>query len=128
MPYQASGILCSRRYTSYPRPGSIYRKLDDPRLIRGPTLVKMRTGRDMKVPANFRKDMRSQAQSHDMASNKGVMEQLAAMLQGRKPEGPEPQKGFGLQMPGFARPMPGRGQNMPRHGGIAGGGGMHGQF
>ena len=127
MPYQASGILCSRRYFDYPRPGSIYRKLDDPRLIRGPTLVKMRNGRDMKVPANFKKDVRSQAQSHDMGANKGIMEQLAAMMQGRKPEGPEPQKGFGLKMPGFARPMPGRGQNMPRQGGIAGGG-MHGHF
>ena len=89
--------------------------------------MKLSDGRDMKVPANFRSEMRSQAQSHDMKSNDGVMQQLAAMLQGRKPEGPEAQKGFGLQMPGFARPMPGRGQNMPRNAGVAGGG-VFGQF
>ena len=127
MPYTAAGVLCSRRYTSYPRPGSIYRLPDDPRLIRGPTLVKLQSGRDMRVPANFRSEMRSQAHSHDMKANDGVMQQLAALLQGKKPEGPEAQKGFGLQMQGFARPMPGRGQNMPRHAGIAGGG-FHGQF
>ena len=69
--------------------------------------------------------MRSQAQSHDMNANKGVMEQLAALLQGKKHEGPEAQKGFGLQLPGFA--MPGRQQNMPRQAGIPGGG-AHAHF
>ena len=100
---------------------------DDPRLVRGPTLVKLHNGRDMRVPANLKRDHAASSQSHDMGANDDIMKQLAALLHGKKPEGPEPQKGFGLQLPGFAQPMPGREQNQLREGGIAGGG-LHAHF
>ena len=127
MPRDAQGLLCSRRFYDYPMRGSIYRLPDDPRLIRGPTLVKMDDGKDIRVPANFKADIKSGAQTHDDKANDGVMQQLMQMMQGRKPTGPKAQKGFGLELPGFANPMPGRGQNLPRQGGMLGGG-RHGHF
>jgi len=125
MPYEAVGALCSRRYYSYPRPGSIYTLPDDPRLVRGPTLVKLHNGRDVRVPANAKADHAASSQKHDMGANDDMMKQMAALLGGKKPEGPEAQKGFGLELPGFA--MPGREQNRLRQGGIAGGG-LHAHF
>lgn len=99
---------------------------DDLRLVRGPTLVKLHNGRDMRVPANARQDHAAASQSHDMGANSDVMKQLQALLQGKKPDGPEAMKGFGLKLPGFAQ-MPGREQNQLREGGIAGGG-LHAHF
>ena len=96
-----------------------------PRLVRGPTLVKLHNGRDMRVPANMKRDHAAASHSHDMGAGNDVMKQLAALMQGKKPEGPEGMKGF-LKLPGFA-PMPGREQGQLREGGIAGGG-LHAHF
>ncbi len=128
MPYEAihAGALCSRRYYSYPMPGSIYTAPDDPRLVRGPTLVKLHNGRDMRVPANAKQNHAASSQGHDMGANNDVMKQLAALMHGKKHDGPEGMKGFGLKLPGFA-PMPGREQNQLREGGVAGGG-LHAHF
>lgn len=126
MPIEALyGGICTSRYYDYPRPGSIYTMSDDPRLQRGPTIVKLHNGKDMVVPANFKQDMKSDAQSHDMGDNKQALQQMLAMMTGKKmPQGPEAQKGFGMQMPGFA----GREQQLPRDAGVPMGGGMHGAF
>ena len=118
------GGMCSARYYDYPRPGAIYRLPDDPRLQRGHTIVKLHSGKDMIVPANFKQHAASNAQSHDMGDNQQVLQQMLAMMTGKKmPQGPEAQKGFGLKMPGFA----GREQQLPRDAGVPGGG-MHGAF
>ena len=66
------------------------------------------------------------SQGHDMGANNDVMKQLAALMHGKKHDGPEGMKGFGLKLPGFA-PMPGREQNQLREGGVAGGG-LHAHF
>ena len=97
---------------------------DDLRIQRGPTIVKLFNGKDTVVPANLKRDVKSNAQTHDAGENQQVLQQLLAMMQGKKvPQGPEPQKGFGLKMPGFA----GREQQLPRDAGVAGGG-IHGAF
>ena len=128
MPVAAmSGGPCSARYFDYPRPGSIYTMPDDLRLVRGPTIVKLFSGRDVKVPPNLKQMVRAPSQIHDASENDDVLKQLYSLLAGRKePEGPQRQQGFGLpQGPGFA--MGGREQNQLREAGIAGGG-LHGHF
>ena len=122
-----SGGPCSARYYDYPIIGSIYTMPDDLRLVRGPTIVKLHSGRDVVVPANLKQNVRAPSQVHDANENEDVLKQLQALLSGRKaPEGPQHQQGFGMpQGPGFA--MGGREQNGLREGGIPGGG-AHGHF
>ena len=119
---------CGYRFIDYPRPGSIYTMPDIPELVRGATIVRMDNGHDIEVPANFRQDVRSNAQSHDMEDGDSLLKQLAAMMQGQKvPEGPKAMHGFEVSRGANFMPMPGHGQNMPRVAGIAGGG-AHGLF
>ena len=57
---------CAWRYSDYPRPGSIYRLPDLVRLVRGPTLVLLRSGKEIKVPAQLKSEVASPAEVHDM--------------------------------------------------------------
>ena len=128
MPVAAmSGGPCSARYYDYPRPGSIYTMPDDLRLVRGPTIVKLHSGRDVRVPAHLKQMVSAPSQIHDANENEDVLKQLYALLSGqKKPECPQRQQGFGLpEGPGFA--MGGREQNQLREAGIAGGD-IHGHF
>jgi hypothetical protein len=128
MPQAAmSGGPCSARFYDYPRPGSIYTMPDDLRLVRGPTIVRLFSGRDVKVPANLKQMAHAPSQVHDAHDNEDVLKQLQALLSGRKaPEGPQRQQGFEMpQGPGYA--LGGREQNQLREAGIAGGG-VHGHF
>ena len=80
---------CAYRFIDYPRPGSIYTMPDIPSLVRGPTIVRLDNGHDMIVPANFKQDVKSMAQTHDMEDGDSLLKQLSAMLSGKKvPEGP----------------------------------------
>ena len=60
-----SGGPCAWRYTDYPRLGSIYRLPDDHRLQRGPTIVRLPGGREMRVPATWPRSVKAPGQVHD---------------------------------------------------------------
>ena len=80
------------RYFDYPRPGSIYRLPDLPRLVRGPTLVLLRSGREIKVPAQMKSEVVSPAGVHDARDSQDKMKQLINLLHGK--QGPSAPKGF----------------------------------
>ena len=74
-------------------PGSIYRLPDDMRLQRGPTLVRLPGGREVRVPANERRDIATASQQHDMNSAQSRMQMMMALLSG-KPSHPEAPAGW----------------------------------
>ena len=80
------GGPCAWRYTDYLRTGSIYTLPDDHRLQRGPTIVRLPSGREIRVPATHPRNVQSQGQVHDTKSAQAQMQQLLALLSG-KPTG-----------------------------------------
>ena len=99
------GGPCAYRYTDYPRPGSIYRLPDDMRLQRGPTLVRLPGGREVRVPATERRSIATASQGHDMNSAQSKMAMMMAILSG-KPTQPEAPAGW--KHAPAARPQIGR--------------------
>ena len=87
------GGPCAFRYTDYPRPGSIYRLPDDMRLQRGPTLVRLPGGREVRVPATERRSLATASQGHDMNTAQSKMAMMMAILSG-KPTNPEAPAGW----------------------------------
>jgi len=87
------GGPCAYRYTDYPRPGSIYTLPDDMRLQRGPTLVRLPGGREVRVPATERRSVATQSQQHDMNSAQARMQMMMALMRG-KPSYPEAPPGW----------------------------------
>ena len=75
---------CAWRFIDYPRPGSIYTMPDIPSLVRGPTIVRLDNGHDIEVPPNFKQDVKSMAQTHDMEDGDQLLKQLTAMLSGKQ--------------------------------------------
>ena len=113
------GGPCAWRYMDYPRVGSIYRLPDDHRLQRGPTLVRLPGGGEMKVAASHPRNVQSNGQVHDTKSAQLQMQQLLALLSG-KPTGTGLAPGVS-QAP-FGRPEIGRHPfRMPRPAGGVGG-------
>ena len=94
------GGPCAWRFTDYLRTGSIYTLPDDHRLQRGPTIVRLPSGREMRVPASHPRNVQSQGQQHDTKSAQVQMEQLLAILSGKHPGG--------TAMPGIAQAPAGR--------------------
>ena len=84
MPSDAMQDPLSYRFYDYPRPGSIYRLPDIPSLVRGPTYVKMPSGKDVKVPAQMKQDVVVPAQIHEDQKSKVGMQELINMLQGKR--------------------------------------------
>ena len=86
MPAEAMQVndAMSFRYYDYPRPGSIYRMLDDTRLVRGPTYVRLPSGADIQVPAQMKIDVVCPAQVHDNKDAKTGLQELVNMLQGKR--------------------------------------------
>ena len=87
------GGPCAHRYTDYPMPGSIFRLPDDMRLQRGPTLVRLPGGREVRVPATERRSVATPSQQHDMNSAQARMQMMMAILAG-KPSHPGPPPGW----------------------------------
>ena len=83
---------CAWRYFDYPRPGSIFRLPDIPSLVRGYTIVQMKSGHEVRVPAQLKSMVASPAETHDMQAAQGPMQQLLKVLQGR--QGPTAPAGF----------------------------------
>ena len=57
------------RYSDHPRPGSIYRLPDIPQLVRGPTLVLLPSGKEIKVPRMARREIQANADIHAAAEH-----------------------------------------------------------
>ena len=83
---------CAYRYFDYPRPGSIYRLQDIPELVRGPTVVLLPSGKEIKVPAQMKSNVASGAEVHDMNAGHGKMEQLLKILSAK--QGPTAPSGY----------------------------------
>ena len=80
------------RYFDYPRPGSIYTLPDIPQLVRGPTVVLLPSGKEIKVPAQMKQMVASPAEVHDAGDNQNKMTQLMKILAGK--QGPVAPAGF----------------------------------
>ena len=83
---------CDWRYFDYPRPGSIYTLPDIPSLVRGPTVVLLPSGKEIKVPAQTKQMVASPAETHDMKDSQGKMQQLLKLLSAK--QGPTAPSGF----------------------------------
>ena len=71
---------CAWRYFNYPRPGSIYTLPDIVHLVRGPTVVLMPSGKEIRVPAQVKHLVASPAEVHDMKGSQDKMQQLLKLL------------------------------------------------
>ena len=103
------GGPCAWRFSDYLRTGSIYTLPDDHRLQRGPTIVRLPSGREIRVPATHARNVQSQGQVHDTKSAQAQMQQLLALLSG-KPTGTSLPPGAAQAPAG--RPEIGRHPNM----------------
>ena len=74
----------SYRYFDYPRPGSIFRLPDNPRLVRGPTYVKLPSGQDVQVPAQLKRSVIAPGQVHENDHAQNSMQQLLNLLSGKR--------------------------------------------
>ena len=77
------GGPCAWRYSDYLRTGSIYTLPDDHRLQRGPTIVRLPSGREMRVPATHPRNVQSHGNFHDTKNAQAQMQQLLALLSGK---------------------------------------------
>jgi len=80
------------RYCDHPRPGSIFRLADIPELVRGPTLVLLPSGKEIKVPRMARQDIQAKADIHTAVQGQGKLQDLLKML-GAK-QGPSAPAGY----------------------------------
>ena len=83
---------CAYRYFDYPRPGSIYTLPDIPSLVRGPTLVLMPSGKEIRVPDQMKQMVASPAETHDVKDGQGKMQELLKLLTAK--QGPSAPSGF----------------------------------
>lgn len=107
------------RYSDHPRPGSIYRLLDIPQLVRGPTLVLLPSGKEIKVPRMSRSDVSAPADLHDATAGQGKLQDLLKILSAK--QGPAAPSGFKSgRAPAFqiARDHPRQNPQIARHGGL----------
>jgi len=84
MPVEALQDPLTFRYYDYPRPGSIYRLPDIRSLVRGPTFVKLPSGKDIQVPPQMKNDVAVPAQVHENEQGKVGIQELMNMLQGKR--------------------------------------------
>jgi len=109
----------SYRYCDHPRTGSIYRLLDIPELVRGPTVVLLPSGKEIKVPRMARRDIQANADIHTAMQGQGKLEGLLKLLAGK--QGPSAPSGFKTgRAPSFqrARDHPQQNPQLARHMGM----------
>ena len=109
---------CAHRYFDYPRPGSIYTLPDIPSLVRGPTVVLLPSGKEIKVPAQMKQMVASPAEGHDMKENGSKMQELMKLLSAK--QGPSAPTGFKVGRAGAfqqAKNHPREKMRRARHGG-----------
>ena len=90
------------RYCDHPRPGSIFRLLDIPELVRGPTVVLLPSGKEIRVPRMARNEVKAPAEIHQALQGQGKLDGLMKLLAGK--QGPSAPAGFKLgRAPSFQR-------------------------
>ena len=107
------------RYYDHPRPGSIFRLLDIPELVRGPTLVMLPSGKEIEVPRMARNEVKAPAEIHQALQGQGNLDGLRKLLAGK--QGPTAPVGFKVgRAPSFQRARDHPRQNLQnaRHGGM----------
>ena len=109
---------CAHRYFDYPRPGSIYTLPDIPSLVRGPTLVMMPSGKEIRVPDQMKQMVASPAETHDVKDGQGKMQEMLKLLTAK--QGPSAPSGFKIGRAGAfqqAKDHPREQVRRARHGG-----------
>ena len=109
---------CAHRYFDYPRPGSIYTLPDIPSLVRGPTVVLLPSGKEIKVPAQMKQMVASPAETHDMNESGTKLRDLMKILNAK--QGPSAPTGFKMGRAGAyqqAKNHPREQLRRARHGG-----------
>ena len=92
----------SYRYCDHPRPGSIYRLLDIPALVRGPTVVLLPSGKEIEVPRMARNDVQAPANLHTAVEGQGKLQDLLKLLSAK--QGPAVPSGYKMgRAPAFQR-------------------------
>ncbi len=107
------------RYCNHPRPGSIYRLQDIPHLVRGPTVVLLPSGKEIKVPRMARRDIQAKADIHAAVQGQGKLQDLLKSLVGK--QGPSAPAGYKIgRAPSFqlAREHPRERPQTARHKGM----------
>ena len=94
----------AHRYYDYPMVGSIYRLPDIRSLVRGPTIVRLRTGVEVRVPPTHPKHTTVPSQVHDTRDSQSAMASLMAMIAGKRPA--ESKKTEGISFDRHRRDMP----------------------
>ena len=109
---------CAWRYCDHPRPGSIYTLPDVPELVRGPTLVLLPSGKEIRVPRMERNVVASKAETHDYKDGASKLQDLLKMLSAKQGVAPT---GFKTgRAPAFqrARDHPRQNVQLARHMGM----------
>ena len=75
---------CGYRFTDYPREGAIWRLPDDERIQRGPTLVILPSGRQVKVPNMLKSSVVAPSMVHEQEHGDDMLQMLKALMQGKK--------------------------------------------
>ena len=107
------------RYSDHPRPGSIYRLLDIPELVRGPTLVLLPSGKEIQVPRMSRQEVSAPAEVHASMQGNAKLQDLLKMLSAK--QGPAAPAGFKIgRAPAYQRASehPRQNPQMARHQGM----------
>ena len=107
------------RYCDHPRPGSIYRLPDIPQLVRGPTLVMLPSGKEIKVPRMERRGVSAPADVHSASEGTNKLQELLKHVMGK--QGSSAPAGFKLgRAPAFqsARTHPRQNPQLARHMGM----------
>ena len=68
------------RYCDHPRPGSIYRLPDIPELVRGPTVVLLPSGKEIKVPQQMKHHVVSPGEVHTALAGQNKLQDLMKIL------------------------------------------------
>ena len=96
----------AHRYYDYPIVGSIFRLPDIKSLVRGPTIVRLRTGVEVRVPPTHPKHTTVPAQVHDTRDHQGAMSSLMAMLSGKRQAAARATEGISFDRHQHEMPIP----------------------
>ena len=96
----------AHRYYDYPMVGSIYRLPDIRSLVRGPTIVRLRTGVEVRVPPTHPKHTTVPSQVHDTRDSQSAMASLMAMIAGKRPAESKKTEGISFDRHRHDMPIP----------------------
>ena len=90
--YEISEGPCAYRYTDRPRKGAIWRLPDDDRIRRGPTLVILPSGRQIRVPNFLKNQVVAPSMTHEKQYGDEMTELLKSLVKGERLPGDHPNR------------------------------------